>query len=273
MRQVAIKIMSTLLLAPAGFYLGCFAYRVATALLYYLATMSMILLHIFGFHPKVFQVLSFAFDKAREFDPAMYGAGFVALCIALIVLPKRLDSGTGRERPLAIVVAFLVLFSVAAFCDLSFGITPFGDFAARDRPYNASNRPVSKILSVEDIMYLPDKLSGSFVESEGILEYDQRMGRFSLRNPVERGHSIKLYLYRGSRTQFSEMRRNGKPRYFDKVEHLIGKRVKLLGICVNGQIDVNISDIKLVDQMQQIAPEQKETEQTSRTESQAPISN
>mgnify|MGYP007072871340 CR=1 FL=1 len=66
---------------------------------------------------------------------------------------------------------------------------------------------------------------------------------FILRSAIEEGISINLFFFKGQRTIFSGMLKDDNPRCYEKLKPFIGRRVRVLVTCVNGQIDVDMADV------------------------------
>lgn len=238
------KIIGSLLVGLVAFYLTCLAYRLAAQLLFYAAMVLMIGFYVLGVKLTFLAALSALFGYVRDSDLAMYVTAAI-VCLAAIFLVFKLfrESASAEDRRVALAVTGLA-FLTGIGADAYYGITPWSEASIGRTEFNAGHRTVAYTLSVEDIMSLPDNKSGAFVQSEGILAYIPGRDRFSLGSLQEPGRAIHLFFYKGRRTHFSEMAQRGKPRYYDAVAHLVGQRVKVAGICVNGQIDVEVNDIE-----------------------------
>lgn len=241
------KVLLTLPAAVVSFYVGCFAYRLAAQLLYSAAVTGMIALHVLNGQPALLQWLVVLLDLVRNADAGMYASGVLASIAALILVPRRLGSTTGRGR--AAMFAVIPLMAVCALCaDLILGVTPLSEWSVARRPYNADGRHINHRFSVEQIMHMDDRLSGAHAEVEGTLQYHPRMKRFTLLSPAGAHHSVNVFFFKGRRSMFSELSPGDKPRYYDQVAPLIGKPVRIFGVCVNGQIDADIADVEAIPQ-------------------------
>ena len=245
-KQLAIKIVATLIIAGMGFYLGCLAYVLVTNALFYLFTITMIVLHILGIDSAVLQVISYGFNVARNHETAMYGAGFALFCGLATVMPGHFDFQRKKNPGMLILSAVTLLFVAGVLADFHYGVTPLSEISFRESVYNAQRLPVEHHFSVDNVMYLEDRVSGVLAETEGILDYQPQLKRFILRSASQEGHYVKLFFFKGQRTIFSEMHKEDKPRYHEMLTPFIGRRVRVLGKCVNGQIDVDIADVQEV---------------------------
>jgi len=244
LKQLALKTVATLFIAGMGFYLGCLAYVLVTNALFYLFTMTMIVLHILGIDSAVLQVISYGFNVARNHEAAMYGADFAFFCGLAMVTPGHFDFQRKKYPGVLFLSAVTLLFVAGVLADFHYGVTPLSEISFRESVYNARRLPVEHHFSVENVMHLEDRLSGVLAETEGILDYQPQMKRFILRSASQEGRYVKLFFFKGQRTIFSEMHREDKPRYHEMLTPFIGRRVRVLGKCVNGQIDVDIADMQ-----------------------------
>jgi hypothetical protein len=240
----AIRTIGTLLVALMGLYLGCFVYRLATHGAFYAAFIAMITLHLFGIESSIFQALVAGMDVARSSDVAMYATGAAAFGAAMLLTPRQLDLMLAQKPGGHLVAAVALVFAAAISADLYYGITPLSEINLREPRYNAQNARIEHRLSVENIMHLPDRLSGVRAEVEGTLTYEPRMKRFELASAANNGFSVQVFFFKGRRTAFSEIRTDGKPRYYEMVAGLIGRKVKIIGTCVNGQIDADVANVQ-----------------------------
>jgi hypothetical protein len=244
LRQVAAKIAVVLAVAPMGAYLGLLAWMLGTLLLFALSSTSMIILHFFGLDLKPLQFLTVALDLARSSQNAMYGsaiAGFTGAGALALSLPAPADK---RSASLLLLGVMTTLTIGGALADFRYSITPLSDFTIGEPEYNAGGAPVAHQFTVDNIMTLPDRLSGVTAEVDGILDYQPQMKRFVLRSTDTRGHYVNVYFFKGRHSLFQEKTTEARPRYFDRIEPLIGKLVRILGQCVNGQIDADLANIR-----------------------------
>jgi len=247
-KQLALKTFATLVIACMGFYLGCLAYVLITNVLFYLFTMSMIVLHILGIDSAVLQAISYGFNVARNHETAMYVAGFALFCVLAIVTPGHFDFQQKNYPGVLYLSAVTILFVAGVLADFHYGVTPLSDISFRESTYNERRLSVEHHFSVESVMHLEDRLSGVLAETEGVLDYQPVIRRFILRSAIQKDYYVKLYFFKGQRTIFSDMLKDDKPRYHEMLEPLIGRRVRVLGTCVNGQIDVDIADIQEISE-------------------------
>lgn len=248
LKQLALRIVVTLVIAGMGFYLGCLAYVLITNALFYLFTMTMIVLHILGIDSAVLQVISYGFNVARNHETAMYVAGLAFFCGLAIVTPGHFDSQGKKYPGVLFLSAVTILFVAGVVADFQYGVTPLSDISLLESTYNERHLPVEHHFSVENVMHLEDRLSGVLAEAEGVLDYQPQMRRFILRSASHEGHYVKLFFFKGQRTIFSEMHKDDKPRYHEMLEPVIGRRIRVLGKCVNGQIDVELADVQEISE-------------------------
>lgn len=247
-KQLAIKTFATLVIACMGFYLGCLAYGLLTNALYYLFTMSMIVLHFLGIDSAVLQVISYGFNIASNHETAMYVAGFALFCALAMVTPGLFDFQQHKYPGVLFLSAITILFVAGLLADFHYGVTPLSEFSFRESVYNAGRLPVEHHFTVENVMHLEDRLSGVLAETEGVLDYQPGIQRFILRSSIQNDYYVKLFFFKRQRTIFSDMQKDDKPRYHEKLEPLIGRHVRVLGTCVNGQIDVDIAYIQEISE-------------------------
>ena len=244
MNHSAIKTIGTLVAALMSLYLGCLLYRLVTHGIFYVALIAMISLHVFGIDSPLLQVLIAGTAVARSSDVTMYAAGAAAFGGAMLLMPRQLDLALAQKPGGSLAVAVPLLFAAALGADLYYGITPLSEIDLREPRYNAQNVRIDHRFSVENIMHLPDRLSGVRAEVEGTLTYEPRMKRFQLASTADNGFSVHVFFFKGRRTAFSEIRTDDKPRYYELVAALIGRKVKIIGTCVNGQIDADVADVQ-----------------------------
>lgn len=244
MKKIAIQIFGTLLVAVMSCYLGCLAYRLAMHGLYSLSASSLIVLHVFGIDLSILQASTMALDSARSNETAMYAAGVVAFCVFAVLAPGQLGRRDGKYPGIVLLTAVTVLFGIGISADFCYGITPLSETAFSDPAYNARRIPVEHQFAVENVIYLPDQLSGVTAEVEGILDYERNMKRFILRSATDKANYVKVYFFKGRRTIFSDASVDKKPRYFALAESFVGRRVRIMGKCVNGQIDADVADMR-----------------------------
>jgi hypothetical protein len=242
--QTVFRAAITAVTALMGFYLGCLTYRLVTQLVYYLAVMTLIIFHIFGVDSPVLQAVVYVANRVRESQPAMYAAGAVAFGLVAWLAPRALRFEGSRVPRVLVVAGIPLAFAAGLAADHYYNVTPLSDIAFGPAAYNARNRPVERRWTVEAIAQGTGGVSGTFAETEGLLEYRPSMKRFVLRSTTENGVSINVYFFKGRRTPFSDVSADGKPRYYDAVQPFIGQKVRVLGTCWTGQIDVDIADVQ-----------------------------
>jgi hypothetical protein len=239
----AIKTIGTLLAALMSLYLGCLLYRLATHGIYYIALIALISLHVFGIELSILQAVVAGMGVARSSDVAMYAAGAAAFSGAMFLMPRQLDLALAKKPGGSLAIAVPLVFAAAISADLYYGITPLSEINLREPQYNAQNARIDRRLSVENIMHLPDPLSGVRAEVEGTLTYEPRMKRFQLASTANDGY-VRVFFFKGRRTAFSEIMIKDRPRYYEMVAGLIGRKVKIVGTCVNGQINADVADVQ-----------------------------
>jgi hypothetical protein len=247
LQQLAFKTFVTLAVALMGAYLAGLAYVLATNCLYYLAALTLIVFHIFGLDLSALAYLSYGFDIARSNETAMYVAGVIGFCGVAALIPRQLDFARKKYPGIVLLAIFTLAFTAGVAADVRYGITPLSDIAFGETAYNAHGAPVAYHLSVNDVAV--GQPSNVQAEVEGVLEYVSSMRRFRLRSTASNGPSVNLYFFRHQRTLFSGMLKNDRPRYYDNVAPLIGKRVKVLGHCLSGQIDVEVANIQQITEV------------------------
>lgn len=226
-----------------GAYLGVLAWMLGIHFLFTLASTSMIMLHVFGIDLKSLQFLTVALDLARSNQIALVGsafAGFTGAGALALSLPAPAEK---RSANLLFLGVMTTLTISGALADFHYSITPLSDFSIGEPAYNAGGAPVDHHFSVEYLMTLPDRLSGVTAEVDGILDYQPQMKRFILRSTVTHGNYVNVYFFKGRRPLFHRGSPDLRPRYFERVEPLVGKPVRILGHCVNGQIDADLANI------------------------------
>jgi hypothetical protein len=246
--QTLVRAAVTAVTALMAFYLGCLAYRLVTQLAYYLAVMTLIIFHIFGIDSSVLQAIVHVANQVRESQPAMYAAGAVAFGFVAWLAPRALGFEGSRVPRVLVMAGIPLVFAAGLAADYYYHVTPLGDLAFGPAAYNARNRPIERRWTVEAIAQGTGGVSGTFAETEGRLEYMPSMRRFVIRSLTENGLSINVYFFKGRRSPFSDISADGKPRYYDALQPFIGQKVRLLGTCWTGQIDVDIADVQLAAQ-------------------------
>jgi hypothetical protein len=257
LRQMAVKITVALLVAPMGAYLGLLAWMLTTHLLFALSSTSMIVLHIFGIDLKSLQFLTMTFDLARSNQTALYGSAIAGFCGAGALALSLPAPESTKSAGLLIPVIMAALCVAGGVADFHYGITPLSELSFGESAYNASTTPVEHHFLVENIMSLPDRLSGASAEVDGILDYQPQMKRFVLRSTATEGNYVNVFFFKNRRTLFSGTKREERPRYFERVEPFIGKRVRILGKCVSGQIDADIANVRELAAAPDVPPDSK----------------
>jgi hypothetical protein len=242
--QTLVRAAVTAVTALMAFYLGGLTYRLVTQLAYYLAVMTLIIFHIFGIDSSMLQAIVHVAGRVRESQPAMYAAGAVAFGLVAWLAPRALRFEGSRVPRVLVTAGIPLVFAAGLVADYYYNVTPLSDLAFGAAAYNARNRPIERRWTVEAIAQGTGGVSGTFAETEGLLEYRPSMRRFVLRSLTENGLSINVYFFKGRRSPFSDVSADGKPRYYDAVQPYIGQKVKLLGTCWTGQIDVDIADVQ-----------------------------
>jgi len=102
-------------------------------------------------------------------------------------------------------------------------------------------------LTVVEIAQLPDKLSRCVAEVEGILVYPEGSTRFELQQEGVRHPTIQVSFFRGRRTLFTDASRTVPPRFYDQVSRFVGKRVRIVGTAVNGQVSADVGHVAFAE--------------------------
>jgi len=255
------RLLSMLVVGPlsaaAGFYVAVFAYRLITQLLFYAASVGLIVLYLLGFvsnSTKAAAAPLLLLEVARKSGTATCAAGVMGALAALALLTRiaRVGSAPFSWRSTVRFEAVVVGVAGLALCaDLWLGVTPYVDRLMPHSDFASARRDVTCRLSVAEIAQLRDNLSGCVAEVEGILVYSSGADHFDLCPEGARYPSIKVYFYRGRRTLFSAMSTTAQPRYFNQVSPFVGKRVRIIGQAVNGQVSADVGHIVLADERSQ----------------------
>jgi hypothetical protein len=252
------NVLATLVVGPlsaaVGFYLAAFVYRLVIGILYYLGSMTVIILYLLGIVSSETPTAPFAplilIQWARTSEVAFLVAGVAGAVGTLIVIARVIAAAPAASywRRAAIAGAVMVGFgAVAGAGDLWYGITPYVDRLMPHSDLAAAEREVTCRLTVTQVAQLQDKLSGCIAEVEGVLVYEERMRRFSLYPLEDRHPTISVYFFRGRRSIFGDDDRTGPPRFYDQVSNFVGKRVRIVGTALNGQLSADVGHIVLAE--------------------------
>lgn len=214
MPRVVAVCVAALVCAAAGFYLGSFFYRLLTQTPCWVATVGAITLYVFGLDDPVVMAPSWLLERIRTNEIGMLGTGAIVAVAALALvwwLTARATSAGTRHGALAARAAAVVMTTSRAECRLT----------------------------ARDATHLPDRSSDCLAEVDGILVFSAETGRVALRPLDDEGPSITVFFFRGRRTHFAETPSNGRPRYCDQVAAFLGRRVRIIGTAVNGQVDAD----------------------------------
>ena len=236
----ALRVLDGLLL----FFLACVGYRVLLHFVAYLCFLSGAAAQYLGATHTApwLVVLAHYAAVARDSTPAMLvAAGAV---VTLAGMRARGAPPAPARRRFVTTAILAVAFTAALALDLRYGITPLNDL----RPVTAATRSTEPVLtlSVEDVRMLRGFPSGALAEVEGVLEYSTALHRFHLVDPDRGGVYIQAHFQRAGGSSFDESFGGAaRPRYYDRVEPFIGKRVKVVGRCYSGSISADLADIAL----------------------------
>lgn len=105
-------------------------------------------------------------------------------------------------------------------------------------------------MTVEEILYFTDVRPR--VEMEGVLDYEERAGRFVLKDPDSTVRGITVRFYHGRSlfgSSFDEMREVGDGRQtrgglYSQAEPQLGRRVRITGSVSNGHIRAQITEVE-----------------------------
>jgi hypothetical protein len=235
---------SALALAAGGtaFHAACVAYRAATFALSSELTQGGIVLHVVGGDGRALVGLGRVAERAFASEAGMLATGAAAGLVALACVLWRAGSLTA-PRAAAVASVLLAVGATAFGVDLHLGLTPWSESGWRSRGLVERGLAPERKLTVDEIRCLPDALSGSLAETEGVLAYHDGLRRFHLASPDGDGAYVKVFFFQRRRGGPSEMRGDGPPRHADQVAPLVGRRVRLVGRVVNGQIDVELTDV------------------------------
>ena len=245
------RILSILLIglpaAVAGFYGASFAFRLVVGILSYLATMTLIILYLLGIVSSNTPTAPFApvlvLQWAGASDVVFQAAGIAGAVGTLILIAL---ASSWRRAALG-GAAILGFAAVAGAADLWYGVTPYVDHVMPHSDLAAVERTVTCRLTVIEIAHLEDKLSGCIAEVEGVLRYQNNMKRFALFPLEDPQPTIYVYFFRGRRTLFTEDNQTGRPRYYDQVSDLVGKRVRIVGKALNGALYADVGHVVLAE--------------------------
>lgn len=246
----AQRTLITVALAPvtmaSAFYVAAFIYRLTSQLLFYVATVGMLVLHALGVSAPIIQAPSAILEPIRRSGGALTVAGAVGALIGLVLLARAAGRhGRAWRQSLILVATALMLAVTAAAVDAYYGVTPFADRLSPHESFASIEPRIACRLTPADLTTLPDRQSGCIAEVNGILEYSTRMHRFALRSLDIGGPAVNVFFFRGRRSQFSETPEGNRPRYYDQVAEFIGQPVRVVGVATNGQIDVDVGHIAL----------------------------
>jgi hypothetical protein len=254
------RLFALLVIAPpasaAGFYLASFGYRLVTHLSFFVASVGLIVLTLLGIISRNTPEEAYAplllVERARASEGAMYAAGWLGallvlvLVVIVVVVAKGAEEASWRRaRWAGAVVAVLAVFAGGA--DLYYGVTPYVERIMPHSSMAAAERSVTCRLTVVEIAQLPDKLSRCVAEVEGILVYPEGSTRFELQQEGVRHPTIQVSFFRGRRTLFTEASRTVPPRFYDQVSGFVGKRVRIVGTAVNGQVSADVGHVALAE--------------------------
>ena len=179
---------------------------------------------------------------------AVAGLSLITVLIYFAVAGRQLKERIYRSRPAFFISALLFLLVSALAIDAGYRVTPISALLP-DPPSEHHHARVER-MTVEEILYFTDVKPR--VETEGVLDFEERMRRFVLKDPDSTGRGITVRFYHGRSlfgSSFDEMREIGDGRQtrsvlYSQVEPHLGRRVRITGSVSNGHIRAQITEVE-----------------------------